>query len=184
MPADVEEAKEYINQIPIIFFASMDISLMARKQLSPLLASRQEWRYRKHESILKGMYKGVPYPWLSCGKKARQLQSSDDTGTYYRKVAREYRIPLSEWAFTLCWKSFAQTSSSVLIIQPFIVEKVTKLNVLKWMVQQMSANPYKKANAESILTWNYFGEKGEPLTNGFFRRDQKKEDRGPKKALG
>ncbi|GBB85410.1 hypothetical protein RclHR1_11950018 [Rhizophagus clarus] len=49
----------------------------------------------------------------------------------------------------------------------------------------MSANPHKKADVESILTWNYFGGKGEPLTNGFFRRDQyvKKKDRGPKKAL-
>src|SRR6266498_358105 len=54
------------------------------------------------------------------------------------------------------------------------------------MVQRMSANPHKKADAESILTWNYFGGKGKPLTNGFFRRDQyvKKEDRGPKKTLG
>jgi hypothetical protein len=40
MPVDIEEAKEYINNIPIIFFAFMDTSLMARKQLSPLLASR------------------------------------------------------------------------------------------------------------------------------------------------
>ncbi|POG66681.1 hypothetical protein GLOIN_2v1482190 [Rhizophagus irregularis DAOM 181602=DAOM 197198] len=50
----------------------------------------------------------------------------------------------------------------------------------------MSANPHKKADAESILTWNYFGGKRKPLTNGFFRRDQyvKKENRGPKKALG
>ena len=54
------------------------------------------------------------------------------------------------------------------------------------MVQQMLANSHKKANAESILTWNYFGEKKEPLTNSFFQRDQyvKKEDRGLKKALG
>src|ERR1043166_9976168 len=54
------------------------------------------------------------------------------------------------------------------------------------MVQRMSANPHKKANSESILTWNYFDGKGKPLTNGFFRRDQyvKKEDRGPKKMLG
>jgi ethanolamine ammonia-lyase large subunit len=40
MPVDMKEAKEYINQIPIIFFASMDISLTARKQFSPLLVSR------------------------------------------------------------------------------------------------------------------------------------------------
>ncbi|GBC01347.1 hypothetical protein RclHR1_04150011 [Rhizophagus clarus] len=42
---------------------------------------------------------------------------------------------------------------------PFIVEKATKLNVLEWMVQRMLANSHKKANAESILTWNYFGRK-------------------------
>ncbi|GES95226.1 DNA polymerase family B-domain-containing protein [Rhizophagus clarus] len=172
--------------------------------------------------------------------------ASDDTGTYYRKVAKEYRIPLSGWglisnyrynfsapyyaksqhcphafyvqidnfrpiedfepfykiypsslftrdqalAFALYWKSFAPDIQLGFNDSgydwPFIVEKATKLNVLKWMVQQMSANPHKKADAESILTWNYFSGKGEPLTNGFFRRDQyvKKEDRGPKKALG
>ena len=73
------------------------------------------------------MYKGVPYPWLSCGKKpylrivtpnkdqrftaldiissynskvdpeCKIETASDDTGTYYRKVAREYWIPLSSW---------------------------------------------------------------------------------------
>ncbi|CAG8487537.1 10690_t:CDS:2 [Funneliformis mosseae] len=65
-------------------------------------------------------------------------------------------------------------------------EKVTKLNVFEWIVQRMLANPYKKADAESILTWNYFSEKGKPLTNGFFQRDQyvKKEDRDSKKTLG
>jgi hypothetical protein len=93
-------------------------------------------------------------------------------------------------AFALCWKSFAPEIELGFNDSgydwPFIVEKATKLNVLEWMVQRMSANPHKKADAESILTWNYFGGKGKPLTNGFFRRDQyvKKEDRGPQKALG
>ncbi|GBC33330.2 DNA polymerase family B-domain-containing protein [Rhizophagus irregularis DAOM 181602=DAOM 197198] len=93
-------------------------------------------------------------------------------------------------AFALCWKAFAPDIELGFNDSgydwPFIVEKATKLNVLEWMVQRMSANPHKKADAESILTWNYFGGKGKPLTNGFFRRDQyvKKEDRGPKKALG
>jgi hypothetical protein len=40
------------------------------------------------------------------------------------------------------------------------------------MVQQMSANPHKKADAESILTWNYFGGTGKPLSSGYFHRDQ------------
>ncbi|PKK61987.1 hypothetical protein RhiirC2_791035 [Rhizophagus irregularis] len=40
MSVDIEEAKEYINKTPIIFFAFMDASLMARKQLLPLLVSR------------------------------------------------------------------------------------------------------------------------------------------------
>jgi hypothetical protein len=40
MPVDIEEAKEYINKIPIIFFAFMNTLLMARKQLSPLLVLR------------------------------------------------------------------------------------------------------------------------------------------------
>ncbi|GES87702.1 DNA polymerase family B-domain-containing protein [Rhizophagus clarus] len=192
--------------------------------------------------------------------------TSDDTGTYYRKVAREYRIPLSGWGlikdfeplyeiypsslfthdralvltwdietydsrgsenfpeakndtsqvFTICmtlhWKDDLKPLEQICLVDvetaldldwitiiyiqlsfndsgydwPFIVEKATKLNVLKWMVQRMLANPHKKADAESIFIWNYFGGKGEPLTNGFFRRDQyvKKEDRGPKKALG
>ncbi|PKB97685.1 hypothetical protein RhiirA5_404169 [Rhizophagus irregularis] len=37
---DIEEAKENVNKIPIMFFESMDISLMARRQSSPLLVSR------------------------------------------------------------------------------------------------------------------------------------------------
>ncbi|CAI2196113.1 19895_t:CDS:1, partial [Funneliformis geosporum] len=79
-------------------------------------------------------------------------------------------------AFALCWKSFASdiqlgfNDSSY--DWPFIVEKATKLNVLKWMIQRMSANPHKKADAESILTWNYFGGRGKPLTNCFFQRSQ------------
>ena len=73
------------------------------------------------------MYKGISYSWLPCGKKpylrivtpnkdqrftaldiissynskvdpeCKIETASDDTGTYYRKVAREYRIPLSGW---------------------------------------------------------------------------------------
>ena len=93
-------------------------------------------------------------------------------------------------AFALCWKSFAPDIqlgfNNSGYDWPFIVEKATKLNVLKWMVQRMSANPHKKADAESILIWNYFGEKGKPLTNGFFQRSQwvKKADKDPKKILG
>ncbi|CAB4483756.1 unnamed protein product [Rhizophagus irregularis] len=75
-------------------------------------------------------------------------------------------------AFALCWKFFAPDIELGFNDSgydwPFIVEKATKLNVLKWIVQRMSANPHKKADAESILTWNYFGGKGKPLTNGFF----------------
>ena len=53
----------------------------------------------------------------------------------------------------------------------------------------MSANPHKKADAESILTWNYFGRKGKPLTNSFFQKSQwvkkaDKKDKNPKKILG
>jgi len=53
----------------------------------------------------------------------------------------------------------------------------------------MSANPHKKADAESILTWNYFGGRGKPLTDGFFQRSQwvkkaKRNDKDPKKILG
>ncbi|PKB98390.1 DNA/RNA polymerase, partial [Rhizophagus irregularis] len=202
--------------------------------------------------------------------------ASDDTGTYYRKVAREYRIPLSGWglirdykynfgapyyarshlcphafyvhiknfcpiddfgplygiylsslftrdralvltwdietydsrglgnfpeakndtsqvftiSFALCWKSFAPDIQLGFNDSgydwPFIVEKATKLEVLGWMIQQISANPHKKANAQSILTWNYFGGTGKPLTNGFFQKSQwvKKTDRSPKKILG
>ena len=49
----------------------------------------------------------------------------------------------------------------------------------------MSAKPHKKADADSILTWNYFGGRGKPLTNGFFQRSQwvKKTDKGPKKNI-
>ncbi|GES94728.1 DNA polymerase family B-domain-containing protein [Rhizophagus clarus] len=69
---------------------------------------------------------------------------------------------------------------------PFIVEKATKLNVFDWMVQQMSANPYKTANTQSTLTWNYFGGTGKPLSSGYFHRDQwaKKTDRNFRKTEG
>ncbi|PKY33086.1 DNA/RNA polymerase [Rhizophagus irregularis] len=224
--------------------------------------------------------------------------ASDDTGTYYRKVAREYRIPLSGWGlirdykynfgapyyarshlcphafyvhiknfcpiddfgplygiylsslftrdralvltwdietydsrglgnfpeakndtsqvFTICmtlhWKDDPKPLEQICLVDvetapnprwttiiyiqlgfndsgydwPFIVEKATKLEVLGWMIQQISANPHKKANAQSILTWNYFGGTGKPLTNGFFQKSQwvKKTDRSPKKILG
>src|SRR5687767_13627695 len=40
MPVDIEESKEYIYGTLIIFSVFMDTSLMARKQLSPLLVSR------------------------------------------------------------------------------------------------------------------------------------------------
>ena len=93
-------------------------------------------------------------------------------------------------AFALCWKSFAPDIQLGFNDSgydwPFIVEKATKLKVLEWMVQRMSAKPHKKADADSILTWNYFGGRGKPLTNGFFQRSQwvKKTDKGPKKILG
>ncbi|CAI2173939.1 5195_t:CDS:1, partial [Funneliformis geosporum] len=93
-------------------------------------------------------------------------------------------------AFALCWKSFAPDIQLGFNDSgydwPFIAEKATKLNVLNWMVQRMSANPHKKADAESILIWNYFGGTGKPLTNGFFQRSQwvKKADKGPKKISG
>uniref|UniRef100_U9T2S4 DNA-directed DNA polymerase n=1 Tax=Rhizophagus irregularis (strain DAOM 181602 / DAOM 197198 / MUCL 43194) TaxID=747089 RepID=U9T2S4_RHIID len=93
-------------------------------------------------------------------------------------------------AFALCWKSFAPDIQLGFNDSgydwPFIVEKATKLEVLGWMIQQISANPHKKANAQSILTWNYFSGTGKPLTNGFFQKSQwvKKTDRSPKKILG
>ena len=78
--------------------------------------------------------------------------------------------------FALYWKSFALDIELGFNDSgydwPFIVEKATKLNVLEWMVQQISANPHKKADAESILTWNYFGGRGKPLTDGFFLKSQ------------
>ena len=50
----------------------------------------------------------------------------------------------------------------------------------------MSANLHKKADAESILTWNYFSGREKPLTDSFFQRSQwvKKADKDPKKILG
>ncbi|CAI2182168.1 9619_t:CDS:1, partial [Funneliformis geosporum] len=93
-------------------------------------------------------------------------------------------------AFALCWKSFAPDIQLGFNDSgydwPFIVEKATKLNVFEWMVQQMSANPHKKANAESILTWNYFGGTGKPLSSGFFHRKQwvKKTDRNFRRTEG
>ncbi|CAI2201754.1 4196_t:CDS:1, partial [Funneliformis geosporum] len=63
-------------------------------------------------------------------------------------------------AFALCWKSFAPDIQLGFNDSgydwPFIVKKATKLNVFDWMVQQMSANPYKTANTQSTLTYNYF----------------------------
>ncbi|CAB4468846.1 unnamed protein product [Rhizophagus irregularis] len=51
-----------------------------------------------------------------------------------------------------------------------LLEKATKLKVLDWMVQQMSANLHKTANIQSILIWNYFGGTEKPLSSGFFHR--------------
>ncbi len=50
----------------------------------------------------------------------------------------------------------------------------------------MLANSHKKADAESVLIWNYFSGRGKPLTNSFFQRNQwvKKADKGFKKILG
>ncbi|RIA83664.1 hypothetical protein C1645_833451 [Glomus cerebriforme] len=123
MPADVEEAKEYINQIPHYIL--------------------HLYRY-----LINGQKAVVTITGIKVDPECKIKTASDDTGTYYRKVMREYRISLSGW------------------------EKVTKLNVLKWMVQRMLANLHKKADAESILTWNYFSGKGKLLTNGFFQRNQ------------
>ncbi|POG60584.1 ribonuclease H-like domain-containing protein [Rhizophagus irregularis DAOM 181602=DAOM 197198] len=69
---------------------------------------------------------------------------------------------------------------------PFIVEKATKLKVLDWMVQQMSANLHKTANIQSILIWNYFSGTEKPLSSGFFHRDQwaKKTDRNFRRTEG
>ncbi|CAI2189266.1 4642_t:CDS:2, partial [Funneliformis geosporum] len=174
--------------------------------------------------------------------------ASDDISTYYRKVAREYKIPLSglgnfpeakndtsqvfticmtlhwkddlkpleqiclvnvetapnpDWitikcrnqanvlkAFALCWKSFAPdiqlSFNDSGYNWPFIIEKATKLNVFDWMVQQMSAIPYKTANTQSTLTYNYFGGTGEPLSRCYFHRDQwaKKTNRNFRKTEG
>ncbi|CAB5202215.1 unnamed protein product [Rhizophagus irregularis] len=93
-------------------------------------------------------------------------------------------------AFALCWKSFAPDIQLGFNDSgydwPFIVEKATKLKVLDWMVQQMSANPRKTANIQSILIWNYFGGTGKPLSSGFFYRDQwaKKTDRNFRRTEG
>ncbi|GES80527.1 ribonuclease H-like domain-containing protein [Rhizophagus clarus] len=126
MPVDIEEAKEYINKTPIIFSAFMGISLMARKQLSPLLASSSGktvnmnliWmEYIKAYPIRE--YHAEKKPYLRIVTPNKDLRftaldiissynskvdpeckietASDDTGTYYHKVAREYRIPLSGW---------------------------------------------------------------------------------------
>ncbi|GES95250.1 DNA polymerase family B-domain-containing protein [Rhizophagus clarus] len=93
-------------------------------------------------------------------------------------------------AFALCWKSFAPNIQLGFNDSgydwPFIVEKATKLKVLDWMVQQMSANLRKTANTQSILIWNYFGGTGKPLSSGFFHRDQwaKKTDRNFRRIEG
>ncbi|RIB03758.1 hypothetical protein C2G38_2049015 [Gigaspora rosea] len=80
-------------------------------------------------------------------------------------------------AFALCWKAFAPDIQLGFNDSgydwPFIVEKTRKLEVLEWMVQRMSANPHKKANTNSILTWSYFGGTGEPSSSSFFRRNSR-----------
>ncbi|RGB28988.1 hypothetical protein C1646_767171 [Rhizophagus diaphanus] len=50
----------------------------------------------------------------------------------------------------------------------------------------MSANPYKTANTQSTLTWNYFGGTGKLLSSGYFYRDQwaMKMDRNFRKIEG
>ncbi|CAI2185391.1 18495_t:CDS:2 [Funneliformis geosporum] len=151
MPVDIEEAKEYINKIPIIFFVSMDISLMAESKKKPyfhIVIPNKDLRFTALDIILNNNSKIDP--------ECKIETASDDTGTYYCKVAREYQILLSDIQLGFNDSGYDW---------PFIVEKATKLNVLKWMVQRMLANPHKKADDKSILTWNYFGGRGEPLTN-------------------
>ncbi|RGB43159.1 ribonuclease H-like domain-containing protein [Rhizophagus diaphanus] len=93
-------------------------------------------------------------------------------------------------AFALCWKSFAPDIQLGFNDSgydwPFIVEMATKLNIFNWIVQQMSANPYKTANTQSTLTWNYFSGTEKPLNSGYFHRDQwaKKTDRNFRKTEG
>ncbi|CAI2194454.1 5673_t:CDS:2, partial [Funneliformis geosporum] len=122
-----EESKEYINQIPIIFFVSMDISLMARNQLSPLLVSRKDSRGSTMNINLIQMecikaypirdyhVKKKPYLCIVASNRDERFTAlniissynskvdpeykietaSDNTDTYYRKVAREHQISFS-----------------------------------------------------------------------------------------
>ncbi|CAI2187037.1 5994_t:CDS:2 [Funneliformis geosporum] len=246
MPVDIEEAKEYINKIPIIFFVSMDISLMAESSILTTGKDNKEgtgWYPIRDYHAEKKPYFHIVIPNKDLRFTALDIilnnnskidpeckieTASDDTGTYYCKVAREYQILLSalmltrdietynsresgnfleakndiSQVFTICmtlhWKDDLISLERICLVDvetkpdprgiiiiyiqlgfndsgydwPFIVEKATKLNVLKWMVQRMLANPHKKADDKSILTWNYFGGRGEPLTNGFFQRSQ------------
>ncbi|CAB4488495.1 unnamed protein product [Rhizophagus irregularis] len=136
---DIEEAKENVNKIPIMFFESMDISLMARRQSSPLLhllatekdsqGNRVNMNLIQRECIkaypIRGYHvekksylriiapnKNIRFTALDIisnynskvDQENRIETASDDTGTYYRKVAREYRIPLSRWGLISDYK--------------------------------------------------------------------------------
>ncbi|RIA89591.1 hypothetical protein C1645_824591 [Glomus cerebriforme] len=74
----------------------------------------------------------------------------DDIGTYYRKVARDIGST---------WDIETYNSRELGNKTP-----EAKNETAQWIVQ-LSANLHKKADAESILTWNYFGGREKPLTN-------------------
>ncbi|GES85640.1 ribonuclease H-like domain-containing protein [Rhizophagus clarus] len=141
MPVDVGEAKEYFNQIPYYILRLYGYLVNGQKAVVAITSIK----VHRSQYYLKLQFKVNP--------KCKIETVSDDIGTYYHKVAREYRIPLSRWGLINDYRYNFRYD------WPFIVEKATKLNVLEWMVQRMLANSHKKANAESILTWNYFGRK-------------------------
>ncbi|RIB20196.1 hypothetical protein C2G38_2035463 [Gigaspora rosea] len=163
MPVDIEKAKEYINQISYYILCLYGYLVNGQKAVVTITDIKRQLQIIQAHIIVK-LQENIGYHFPD-----EALVITWDIETH---SSRESDIQLGFNDSGYDW--------------PFIVEKATKLNVLKWMVQQMSANPHKKADAESILTWNYFGGTRKPLTNSFFQRNQwiKKTDKGRKKTEG
>uniref|UniRef100_U9UW03 DNA-directed DNA polymerase family B exonuclease domain-containing protein n=1 Tax=Rhizophagus irregularis (strain DAOM 181602 / DAOM 197198 / MUCL 43194) TaxID=747089 RepID=U9UW03_RHIID len=115
MPVDIEEAKEYFNQIPHYILRLYGYLVNGQKAVVTITGIKMEcikaYPIRGYHTEKKP-YLRIVTPNKDLRFTALDIISSynskvdpeckietasDDTGTYYRKVAREYRIPLSGW---------------------------------------------------------------------------------------
>ncbi|RGB29700.1 hypothetical protein C1646_766277 [Rhizophagus diaphanus] len=195
MPVNIEETKEYINQIPqyvlrlygpLVNSQKVVVTLTGIKFYFRVSTPNKKQRFTALKIIREyNSQVDVSHPEF-------RLETSTDNKEDAECLESLYKIYPSSLIFrdrtlVLTWdietygfsgkfpKAERDTDHIFMIYYdwPFIVKKATKFKVLKWMVQRMSANLRKKANTHSILTWNYYGGEGEPFNNNFFRNSRK-----------